>query len=140
MSETVSQVCPLCDTQPDSHGHLFFTYSFSTEVWKGVFQFAIMACPSNNGEDVIHKFRSFAKRKSARSVIAKLILAVVSYFIWQERNARLFSKGKRSTQQLVQEIMGTIRLKLFTIRFKQNTRSAKIMDTWQLSASGMRDT
>ncbi|GJV05004.1 hypothetical protein Tco_1338573 [Tanacetum coccineum] len=32
----------------------------------------------------------FAKRKSSRSVIAKLVLAASAYFLWQERNWRLF--------------------------------------------------
>ncbi|GKD96241.1 hypothetical protein Tco_1380138 [Tanacetum coccineum] len=35
-----------------------------------------------------------AKRKSSRSVIAKLVLAASAYFLWQERNWRLFKNIK----------------------------------------------
>ncbi|GJY18405.1 reverse transcriptase domain-containing protein [Tanacetum coccineum] len=33
-------VCPLCETQPDSHEHLFFDCPFSQQVWSRVQQFA----------------------------------------------------------------------------------------------------
>ncbi|GJZ49218.1 retrovirus-related pol polyprotein from transposon TNT 1-94 [Tanacetum coccineum] len=41
----------------------------------------------------------FAKRRSARSVVAKLVVAACSYYIWQERNLRLFMNQKRSHSQ-----------------------------------------
>ncbi|GKE12963.1 hypothetical protein Tco_1416514, partial [Tanacetum coccineum] len=41
----------------------------------------------------------FAKRRSARSVVAKLVVAVCSYYIWQERNLHLFMNQKRSHSQ-----------------------------------------
>ncbi|GJS25764.1 reverse transcriptase domain-containing protein [Tanacetum coccineum] len=56
--------CSLCETQPDSHDHLFFE-----------------------------------SRKTSKSVIAKLVVAATSYFIWQERNGRLFKNMKRTVNQ-----------------------------------------
>ncbi|GJU62334.1 hypothetical protein Tco_1244169 [Tanacetum coccineum] len=41
-----------------------------------------------------------AKRRSIRSVVAKLVVAACSYHIWQERNSRLFSNQKRSHVQV----------------------------------------
>ncbi|GJT69759.1 reverse transcriptase domain-containing protein [Tanacetum coccineum] len=38
-------------------------------------------------------------RKTSKSVIAKLVVAATSYFIWQERNGRLFKNMKRTVNQ-----------------------------------------
>ncbi|GJS81511.1 hypothetical protein Tco_0748052 [Tanacetum coccineum] len=42
-----------------------------------------------------------SKKKTARSVIAKLVFAASTYFIWQERNYRLFKNQKRSPNQII---------------------------------------
>ncbi|GJV30013.1 hypothetical protein Tco_1386461 [Tanacetum coccineum] len=61
-----------------------------------------------------------AKRRSIRSVIAKLVVAACAYHIWQERNARLFSNQKRSHIQVVECIKSSIRLKLLSCTFKKS--------------------
>nr|GEW69908.1 hypothetical protein [Tanacetum cinerariifolium] len=42
------------------------------------------------------------------------------YFIWQERNNRLFVKQRRSKDQVIDVIKSTIRLKLLTCKFKKS--------------------
>ncbi|GJT58394.1 hypothetical protein Tco_1001927 [Tanacetum coccineum] len=44
---------------------------------------------------IINAITHIAKRRTTRSVIAKLVVAAVAYIIWQERNSRLFKKSKR---------------------------------------------
>nr|GEV87928.1 hypothetical protein [Tanacetum cinerariifolium] len=60
-----------------------------------------------------------AKIRSARNLIVKLIFAALCYFIWQERNDRLFMKKKRSQDQVIDVIKSNVRLKLLTCRFKK---------------------
>ncbi|GJV97749.1 hypothetical protein Tco_1549326, partial [Tanacetum coccineum] len=50
---------------------------------------------------IIDHFGDSAKRKSSRVVIAILVVAASAYFIWQERNWRLFKGTKRSVQQVI---------------------------------------
>ncbi|GJS72420.1 putative reverse transcriptase domain-containing protein [Tanacetum coccineum] len=57
--------------------------------------------------------------RSARSVIVKLIFAASCYFIWHERNDRLFMKKKRSQDQVIDVIKSNVCLKLLTCRFKK---------------------
>ncbi|GJY75667.1 putative reverse transcriptase domain, reverse transcriptase zinc-binding domain protein [Tanacetum coccineum] len=47
---------------------------------------------------------SSSSRKSSRSIIAKLVMAASAYFIWQERNARLFKNSKRLINQVIEVI------------------------------------
>ncbi|GJS20507.1 RNA-directed DNA polymerase, eukaryota [Tanacetum coccineum] len=62
---------------------------------------------------------------TALSVFGKLILAASSYYIWLERNNRLFKKGKRSPEEIRDIIIVTVRLKLTTFRFKKTAMGPK---------------
>ncbi|GJR80294.1 zinc knuckle CX2CX4HX4C containing protein [Tanacetum coccineum] len=73
-----------------------------------------------------------AKMRLARCVIAKLIFAASCYFIWQERNERLFSKKKRSCDQLIDLIKTNVRLKLLTYKFKKTSNVQMLFQIWKL--------
>ncbi|GJW18617.1 putative reverse transcriptase domain, reverse transcriptase zinc-binding domain protein [Tanacetum coccineum] len=82
--------CPLCESIPDSHNYLFFECNFSIHAWVSIRHLADMdgVPPSINA--IMSYLQPFAKSRKAKSVIAKLLVAVASYFIWNERNNRLF--------------------------------------------------
>ncbi|GJZ43371.1 hypothetical protein Tco_0590626 [Tanacetum coccineum] len=62
----------------------------------------------------------YANRKTTRCVIAKLVLAASVYFIWQERNGRLFKNNKRTVKQVIDSIFSSVRLKLLSCCFKKS--------------------
>ncbi|GJX43024.1 reverse transcriptase domain, reverse transcriptase zinc-binding domain protein [Tanacetum coccineum] len=55
--------CPLCKLQPDSHEHLFFECSYSSNVWK--------------------------KTNMFTCIVGRLIVAAMSYYVWQEQLTRV---------------------------------------------------
>nr|GEW66990.1 hypothetical protein [Tanacetum cinerariifolium] len=63
---------------------------------------------SHDVYDVIAHFGMNAKRKSTHVVIAKMVLAASTYFIWQERNWRLFKKSKRQVNQVHIEVLSVL--------------------------------
>ncbi|MFS7991253.1 hypothetical protein Hanom_Chr12g01068601 [Helianthus anomalus] len=73
-----------------------------------------------------------AASKMAQHVISKLVVAATAYFVWQERNARLFSNKKRSPEKLAEVILTTVRLKLHTCRFKNSVQVHSILHDWKL--------
>nr|GEV98206.1 hypothetical protein [Tanacetum cinerariifolium] len=79
-----------------------------------------------------------AKTRSARSVVAKLVFAASSYFIWQERNNRLFMKTTRTWDQVINIIKSTVRLKLLTCKFKKTKNVQMIIHLWKLPTSLIR--
>nr|GEW50943.1 hypothetical protein [Tanacetum cinerariifolium] len=85
-------VCQLCETQPDSHEHLFFDCHFSQQVWSRVQQNAGLTGAGPSLATIIPHLLPIAKRRSSMSCIGKLIVAAAAYFIWHERNSRLFNK------------------------------------------------
>ncbi|GKC26566.1 hypothetical protein Tco_1033860 [Tanacetum coccineum] len=54
---------------------------------------------------------------------AKLILAVTVYFIWQERNFRMFKGESRSEDVLSKAIYDGVKSKLLTVRVKKSFRA-----------------
>ncbi|GJU33708.1 hypothetical protein Tco_1182062 [Tanacetum coccineum] len=47
-------------------------------------------------DDIVAFLIPVAKMKSIRSVVCKLVFSAACYFLWQERNYRIFKKKKRS--------------------------------------------
>ncbi|GJW91199.1 hypothetical protein Tco_0168752 [Tanacetum coccineum] len=118
VSNSLTTKCSLCDSQPDSHEHLFFDCSFSRQVWCHMRDVAGMSHVPPSLELILDYIIPIAKRRASRSVISKLILASSTYFIWQERNEHLFKSHKRTVAQVIECIMSAVRLKLVSCRFK----------------------
>ncbi|GJW10935.1 copia protein [Tanacetum coccineum] len=122
--------CPLCNTQSDSHAHLFFECSFSSQVWKMVCHLADMEMVPPVLQNIIDYLHPMAHKRSARSIFGKLILAASSYFVWLERNARLFKNVKRTPEEIKDVIMVTVRLKLLTFKFKDSASADVKVGGW----------
>ncbi|GKD42635.1 hypothetical protein Tco_1267280 [Tanacetum coccineum] len=78
-----------------------------------------------------------ASRRTSKSVVAKLVVAASTYYIWQERNWRLFNKGKRSLDQVCDCIKSSVRLKLLSCRFKKSKSGDKVARLWDLPEAGL---
>ncbi|GJW80981.1 hypothetical protein Tco_0144956, partial [Tanacetum coccineum] len=131
-STLVSFTCSLCESQPDSHDHLFFDCSYSKQVWKHMTDLAGLSQKHYNIYDVVSSILPIAKRRTSNTVIIKLVIAASAYFLWQERNERLFKNNKRLVVQVIECITSSIRLKLFLCRFKNSKRSLALMRRWKI--------
>ncbi|GJX73757.1 hypothetical protein Tco_0312352 [Tanacetum coccineum] len=131
-------VCPLCETQPDSHEHLFFDCPFSQQVWSRVQQFAGLTGAGPSFASIVTHLMPIAKRKSSKSCIGKLVVAAAAYFVWQERNARLFNKVKRSVTDVVDSIISAVRLKLLSCRFKKSKEAILFARLWEIPMSNLK--
>lgn len=78
--------------------------------------------------------KPLAAKCTARSIIARPIVAATAYFIWQERNLRLFKNQARSPSQVKDIIVYNVRLKLLTFRFKKKQSVAKALEPWNITA------
>ncbi|GKA89804.1 reverse transcriptase domain, reverse transcriptase zinc-binding domain protein [Tanacetum coccineum] len=125
--------CPLCDLVPDSHDHLFFECSFSSQVWSQVRALCGMDSIPPRLADVIAFIVPISKGKTVISIISRIVVAATSYYIWLERNGRLFKKKTSSLDQIIQVILSMVRLKLVTFKFKKmSIRSRLLLDQWKI--------
>jgi reverse transcriptase-like protein len=135
VSSSTSHLCSLCGLQPDSHDHIFFECQFAWEVWKGICTSVGLDFFSAHWNVILANISLIATSKKAECIIAKLVLAATTYFVWQERNNRLFQQTKRSPQQLIEVIRSTVRLKLLSFKFKKKSSLDSILSTWKLPKS-----
>ncbi|XP_071728908.1 uncharacterized protein [Rutidosis leptorrhynchoides] len=75
---------------------------------------------------------SAASRKSVVWIVSKLCFAASVYHIWQERNARLFKRGKKTEEQLFESIRSNVRLKLMATLFKATKKVDQMKEDWWL--------
>ncbi|GJY08916.1 putative reverse transcriptase domain-containing protein [Tanacetum coccineum] len=127
--------CSLCNTQSDSHAHLFFECPYSSKVWKLVRHLADMELVLPILYDIVDHIQPMASKRTARSIFGKLILAASSYFVWLERNNRLFKNVKRTPEELRDVIMVTVRLKLLLFKFKNSANVISLLDHWKMPRS-----
>nr|GEX29514.1 hypothetical protein [Tanacetum cinerariifolium] len=135
VSGSLSTVCPLCELVPDSHEHLFFECSFSQQIWNHMKSYACLSNSSPLLSHIMSIVTPIANRKSSRSVIAKLVMATTAYFVWQERNVRLFKNSKRSVNQVIEVIFSSVRLKLLSCRFKKSKDGVFFAKMWSLPST-----
>ncbi|GJT85212.1 hypothetical protein Tco_1066929 [Tanacetum coccineum] len=130
-----STVCSLCETQPDSHEHLFFKCAFSQQIWMHLKK---LVGRSNSGytfDSIMTLLLPVAKRKASKSTIGKLVIAAAAYFIWQERNRRLFKNTKRSAKDVIECVMSFVRMKLFSCHFKKSKDGLAFARLWELPST-----
>ncbi|GKC15147.1 hypothetical protein Tco_1011929 [Tanacetum coccineum] len=57
---------------------------------------------------------------------------IMVYFIWQERNQRLFQGSKRDNINLTAEISDIVKLKLMNIRVKDSVAARRVANVWDI--------
>ncbi|GJT39303.1 hypothetical protein Tco_0939168 [Tanacetum coccineum] len=132
VSANLGTSCSLCELQQDSHEHLFFECSFAQSVWNHVKGLVGLDSVAPDIYTIIAHIGSKAKRRTSPIVIAKLVVAASAYYIWQERNWRLFKNNKRSSIQVIECIISAVHLKLLSCQFKRSKEGAKYARLWDL--------
>nr|GEW19171.1 RNA-directed DNA polymerase, eukaryota, reverse transcriptase zinc-binding domain protein [Tanacetum cinerariifolium] len=127
--------CPLCNNQQDSHEHLFFECAYTAKVWGYVRDLTDLNDAPPVLMDIFDLLQQMGKSRKVRSIFGKLILAATTYFVWNERNSRLFKNMKRSPEDIRDVIMVKVRLKLLTFRFKNKPDVVALLQRWKMPRS-----
>ena len=65
-------------------------------------------------------------------MLNRLIIATTVYYIWKERNERLFSQNAKDTEVVLQIIQEQIRLQLLSLKVKKSIQTTKVADVWKI--------
>lgn len=82
--------CVLCSSHLESHQHLFFECLFAASIWSMFCGRFITSPPSDLSSVVLMITRYNGLYLSQVKTIMKLLLQVIVYSLWRERNARIF--------------------------------------------------
>lgn len=85
-----------------------------------------------NWGDIIQHMQSNLSRKSVWSNIKRILLGAVAYYIWHERNLRLFKKGRRSVDQVFKIIYEVVRMKIMSFNLTNTSQSREAVDIWSI--------
>ncbi|GJW50507.1 RNA-directed DNA polymerase, eukaryota, reverse transcriptase zinc-binding domain protein, partial [Tanacetum coccineum] len=87
---------------------------------------------SNVWGEVISSITNRSANNSIWSVIQRLVFGASVYFIWQERNARLFRNTEWSEDVLFKQVVDTVRLKLMSLKIRKSVNVKIPADMWNL--------
>ncbi|GKB04236.1 hypothetical protein Tco_0832379 [Tanacetum coccineum] len=107
--------CPLCKQCNDSHERLFFKCEFSKTIWDGVKDEMYLGRISNDWGDIVKRIADLPCNNSIRSMLRRFVLATSVYYIWKERNSRLFSSDIKKVDILLHDIKENIILQLLNM-------------------------
>ncbi|GJX92304.1 hypothetical protein Tco_0345630 [Tanacetum coccineum] len=105
------------------------------EVWTLIRHLAKMEVVQPTLHDIISYLQPLANLRSVKSIVGRLLFAASSYFVWIERNNRLFKKARRSPEEVRDIIMVTVHLKLITFRFKCTANVDRLLARWKMPSN-----
>ncbi|XP_071712534.1 uncharacterized protein [Rutidosis leptorrhynchoides] len=87
---------------------------------------------SKDWKSIMDGLAHVASRNLSKVVKAKLVFAAAVYFIWQERNNRIFKENIQNANQVFDVIYTTVQLRLLSIRFKESSDVLRLKTSWHL--------
>nr|GFB23861.1 RNA-directed DNA polymerase, eukaryota, reverse transcriptase zinc-binding domain protein [Tanacetum cinerariifolium] len=121
-----SMLCPCCNNSVETCAHCLVTCDLAMSVWDKVFNWWKVG---NVNDFSIFELFSSSGGVNVPSFLTRVWQAVIwtsGYFIWKERNARVFGKKVTSTNMIVQDI----KLKSFEWIVRRSKKFKEI--DWQL--------
>ncbi|XP_022039943.1 uncharacterized protein LOC110942475 [Helianthus annuus] len=105
-------------------------------IWNKVRHKVCMNSVESKWSAIMNWLLDRARSKSATSYVSRLLVATVAYFIWQERNARLFKNQTRPPDTICELIVKTIRYKLMGVKFKDCAKVRRMLGDWDIGGTG----
>lgn len=107
--------CVLCTGNSESHWHMFFECDFAVPIWSR-FSGRYLINPPSSLAFVLDllQHHNFSSSPPA-SIILKLLLQVVTYNIWRERNHRIFRDSASSDAAFFSSVDRAMRDRLLSL-------------------------
>ena len=80
-----------------------------------------------------------AANNSIWSVIQWLVFRAAVYYIWQERNGRIFKNDFRTEENVFRAIVDTVRHKLMGLNIKKSREAIKAAVMWKFDLHDIND-
>ena len=126
-------VCPLCYSDMDSHQHLFFQCDYAKQFWSRVKAKMGIQCDDMEWKDLVNWYTRLYNGNTIGSVTRRIGLAACVYFIWQERNWRLFREQKRSISELYEQFYEIVRMRLLSLKVRPSKAVLQVQKEWDVS-------
>ncbi|PWA56921.1 reverse transcriptase zinc-binding domain-containing protein [Artemisia annua] len=99
-------------------------------MWERLKGMANLGNISNLWAQVVSGIVNLPAKNTIWSVIQRLVLGASVYFIWQERNVRLFSNFGRSEDELLKIIVDSVRSRIMGLKLQVTSDVLKAAEVW----------
>ena len=123
--------CPLCESGIDSLNHLFFECSYSVKVWEAVQIKAGISLPTR-WDNIIERMKRIKHDRTIKNIVMRLSLAACVYFIWSERNRRIFSNERLDHKELTTTVINHMRLNLSSLNVRKTAQTTEVSKQWEV--------
>ncbi|PWA70619.1 reverse transcriptase zinc-binding domain-containing protein [Artemisia annua] len=117
---------------------LFFCTScnFSKSIWDNLKPLCKLDDLSYIWAEIVLGLSIRIANNSIWSVVQRLVFGAAVYYIWQERNIRIFQHDYRTEETVFKIIVDTIRYKLMGLNIKNSREVLKVAEIWKLPQNG----
>ena len=105
-------ICVLCKQGTESRNHMFFNCAYSNQIWKEILELCGLRRVVYGWEEELNWAHKNLKGKSLLSIILRSAWSAYIYFVWKERNSRLYNSKEESWEQVLVQIKQRIRIRL----------------------------
>jgi hypothetical protein len=90
--------CVFCDQEEESHGHLFFSCSWTSSFWSSIARWLHLPRRLPSLSSAVRGLAP--KKKSMVHRMRRASLSIAVYLLWEERNKRLFDNSALAIEKL----------------------------------------
>ena len=112
----VPSACVLCDNGVESHSHLFFECSYATAVWSCFCGRFLDSPPVALSSIVSYLHQLQGSHSASAGIVIKLLLQVIVYQLWRERNMRIFRGSSVPAASFFRVVDRAMRDRLLSLR------------------------
>ncbi|KAJ6989544.1 hypothetical protein NC653_022191 [Populus alba x Populus x berolinensis] len=128
--EITTTNCTLCGIYMETHDHLFFECSYTKSVWTTICHRANQHWPCKPWTQLLHwSATHYNQRNNTDHMIGRLLLSATVYYLWYERNNRVFISTSQPYHTTVEAIYQQIRTRLAHMNIALPSRTRAI---WNL--------
>ncbi|KAL1194824.1 putative ribonuclease H protein [Cardamine amara subsp. amara] len=124
-----SGMCVLCSNGLETRDHLFFSYTFSAEVWADLAKNVLNARYTTDWPLIV-TYVSDSTLDRTQGFIARYVFQASIHTVWRERNARRHGERPNSASFLIRWIDKQVRNQLSSIRALGDTRYREGLQLW----------
>lgn len=85
---------------------------------------------SDNWAQIISNMLNIPAKNSIWSVIQRLVFGASVYYIWKERNMRLFGSYGRTVEEIFKIIVDAVRCKIMGLKLRSTNDVIKAAEIW----------
>lgn len=128
-NSTINPICVLCQQSMETRNHLFFSCSYSSQIWQNLVRGLLQSRYTEKWGDIVTLLLD-SGQESVRLYLLRYTFQASAHTIWWERNRRKLGEKKLPYTLLLKTIDKNMRNRLSTIRSRGDHKIDDGLRVW----------